>query len=111
MSDPFETQEPGAAAQNDLRQPEPSQEELDRQKRAQAIAEFNAHPHTQLTGILSDLRKPSGLDINGRVATLHSAVARLTQLMLGAGEPPVHPDNQKDTNDGKGWQDESARGS
>lgn len=64
-------------------------------ERAAALAEFNAHPHTQLTGILTDLRRPSGLDVNARMATLHNAVARLAQLMLGSGEAPIHPDHQE----------------
>lgn len=141
----FASQEPGAAAQNDLRQLDAAQKaaaaqkaheeatraatlspdhaaeqdrikqrQIDEEKgkeRAQAIAEFNAHPHTQLTGILADLRRPAGLDVNGRLATLHSAVARLAQMLMGSMPAPVHPDNQKEANDGKGWQDESARGS
>jgi hypothetical protein len=65
---------------------EKSQAEL--QAEADRRAALMAHPHTQLRGILNDLRAPTALDINGRVGALHQAVARLTQLVLQHTPPP-----------------------
>jgi hypothetical protein len=48
----------------------------------QRLAEFNAHPHTLLNGILKDLRAPSALDANGRLNTLQHAVSRLVQVII-----------------------------
>lgn len=111
-------QEPGAAAQreglDDATEREAAAHDEDARRehdRNQRVAEFNAHPHTQLTDILKGLQsRPTALDINGRVGALHSAVARLAQLMIGEFKPPVHPDSMEKVNEER-RQDESARGS
>jgi|SRR5882724_5355949 len=82
------------------------QAELDRQAKVEAetarlapyheaLADFNAHPHTQLTAISKSLVTVPG-DVHTRINTVHSAVSRLVQMMLTKGgdapEKPEHPD-------------------
>ena len=57
------------------------------QAKAEARAAYAAHPHTQLTKLLADLRTPA-LDINARVSQVHNAVSRLAQLVLQHTPPP-----------------------
>lgn len=85
----FADQEPGAAAQDQGIDPEA-------QRRAEMIAEHQNHPHTRLKGILKDLQAPTALDINGRVASVHRAVAGLAQIILQhTPEGPPHPDDPR----------------
>jgi hypothetical protein len=74
--------------------------QAERQAAAERHAALMAHPHTQLMGILRDLRAPTALDINGRVGALHVAVSRLAQLVLEHTPPP--PDDEVDHGQGNG---------
>lgn len=93
MKNPFEEQEPAAAAMNP---PEPTGEEIAAQDEANRRAELAAHPHTQLRAIQEQLRSPAAQrgDVTTRMAHLHSAVQQLIQVVLthtpapGAREEP-----------------------
>jgi hypothetical protein len=66
-------------------------EEKDQEARnaeVQKTAEFNAHPHTQISKLLADLRAPGVLDINARVSLALQGISRLAQLVLTHTPPP-----------------------
>ena len=86
MTDTFTNQEPAAAES----QEKPEGLSVEEQAEHQRIAEFNAHPHTQLTKLASDLRTPA-LDVHARISQLHNAVSRLTQMFLSQITPPAQP--------------------
>jgi hypothetical protein len=51
-------------------------------------AEFDAHPHTQIMGVVRSLQTPA-IDLQARIGQLHHAVSRLAHVMLSGVEPPA----------------------
>ncbi len=68
----------------------PTQEELAAQAEQQRIAEFNAHPHTQVTALLKELSAPRH-DIHDRLGAVHNGLIRLAQLVLQHTPVPENP--------------------
>lgn len=63
-----------------------------RQDHAERLQEHMSHPHTQLNGILNDLRTAPALDVAGRIGQLNSAMQRLIQQIIQhTPPPPEHP--------------------
>lgn len=67
---------------------------------AAAPPDLSSHPHTQLRGILNDLRAPAAIagDSSTKHAHLHAAVVRLTQVVLEhtpAPEEETHGEEQR----------------
>ena len=94
-------QQPPPPVETDAPEPEPEGLSAEEIARHQKIAEFNAHPHTQLTKLAADLRSPTALDVNGRLGIVHQAVARLVGLMLQGTEPPQPLEPQEAPHEGQ----------
>ena len=80
----MDEKDPGSLTQADLDAQLAAADEAARQeedRRAQALAEHRAHPHTRLTELQATLAAPTALDVNGRVNTLHNVVSRLLQII------------------------------
>lgn len=87
--------DPGSLTQADLdAQQQAAADEAERHgedRRAQALAEHRAHPHTRLTELQATLAAPTALDINGRVSALHSVLSRLLQIIKEHTPAPDDP--------------------
>ena len=61
---------------------EQTEDEAAAQAEQHRIAKFNAHPHTRLTNLQKQLVAPGqALDAPGRIATLHSVIGQLVQII------------------------------
>jgi hypothetical protein len=54
----------------------------------QALAELNAHPHTQLRQIQTDMAAPGALDMHDRMSRMYIALSRLIGIVLAHTPPP-----------------------
>jgi len=88
----FAPKEPEAHEPDESKEPAVVQTEEERVALAeqQRIAEFNAHPHTQITALLKELSAPRH-DIHDRLGAVHNGLIRMAQLVLQHTPVPENP--------------------